>query len=241
MCAPILLESHLILAPENPQVATPDAPSRKRCSFHAPYCLASLRSQDSGGCQGGTHLSLAPGSLAVTAAHCRLKAQGKWLKASLAHACVADCSLCVVVDFFASLSAEPLHGWQRLVSHGSPFRLDQSDPRPTPAVRAVAPSQGAQSTRRTAGSFRCTKGAPQVGSKPRINHDVAREMAQTKVSRLEKAVEADGREARTSRGGPQSRLDESQDSFEETVGERRNKQVPQVHHKGGEAHQGVGH
>ena len=44
MCAPILLESHLMLAPENPQVATPAAPSRKRCSFHTPYCLASFTS-----------------------------------------------------------------------------------------------------------------------------------------------------------------------------------------------------
>ena len=79
-----------------------------------------------------------------------------------------------------------------MVSHGSPFRLDPSDPMPSPAVRAVPLSQGAQTTRRTAGSFRGTKGAPQVGTKPRINHDVAREMAQTKVSRLEKAEEAMG-------------------------------------------------
>ena len=36
------------------------------------------------------------------------------------------------------------------------------------------------------------KGAPPVGPRPRINPDVAREMAHTKVSRLEKALEAMG-------------------------------------------------
>ena len=41
-----------------------------------------------------------------------------------------------------------------------------------------------------------------------------------------KSCEGDGRYSRTSRGGRQSRVDESQDSSEETVGGRRNKRVP---------------
>ena len=36
------------------------------------------------------------------------------------------------------------------------------------------------------------KGAPPVGPRPRMNPDIAREMAHTKVSRLEKALEAMG-------------------------------------------------
>ena len=98
MRAPILLESHLILTPENPQVATPDEPSRKRCSFHAPCCLASLRSQVSGGCQGGRHTSFTGSRFirgdgrALSAQDSRKKAWGKNCSR------VTDCSLCVVVD-----------------------------------------------------------------------------------------------------------------------------------------------
>ena len=150
--------------------------------------------------------------------------------------------MCVVVVVFASLSAEPLHGSPRMVSHGSPFRLNPSDP----SAHARGPSSGSSVKEHNQpaaqqGVSELTKGAPQVGPKPRINHDVAREMAQTKVSRPEKAAKAMGAIHGPAVEVVKAELMKARTALEETVGGRRSKRVPQVHHNGGEAHQGVGH
>ena len=193
-----------------------------------------------------THFSLAPGSFAVTAAHCRLKTQGKRLEARIARA--LPIALCVLwLIFVASLSAGPLmgrQGWSHIEVPSGGIQVI-TGPRPRseqwPSFKEhnqPVEQQGVSGRWRPSTG---TKGAPQVGPKLRINHDVTREKIQTKVSRLEKAVEP-----MVDMHGPvvevlKSRVDETSDSFEETVGGRRRKRVPQVHHNGGEAHQGVGH
>ena len=92
---------------------------------------------------------------------------------------------------FASLSAEPSHGSQRMVPHGSSFRMAAGDPRPPSTVAAVAFSQSECSSLRTTGSSGtletvqgCNSCASQV-PKPRMSPDAAREKAQSSVARLE--------------------------------------------------------
>ena len=87
---------------------------------------------------------------------------------------------------FASLSAEPSHWSQRMVAHGSSFRMVAGDPRPTSQVAAVAFSQD----ERSSGSWDATGTSP--GPKPRMRPDAVRETAQPSVARLEQALEAVG-------------------------------------------------
>ena len=74
----------------------------------------------------------------------------------------------------------------------------QVSPGATSEVSTVANGQGSpphDPQERVSGRWRqarSAKGAPQVGLKPRINPNVARETALTKVSRLERALEAIG-------------------------------------------------
>ena len=110
---------------------------------------------------------------------------------------------------------------------GRPFRMDSGSPGTTSEVRAMAIGQRSSPNRSTRGSFRalettqeCQKGAPPVGLKPRINPDVAREMAHTKVSRFEKALAI--------RGGFESRSGKGQGSVETICG-GRHRRVSQVH------------
>ena len=189
----------------------------------------------------GTHLSLAPGSFAVTAAHCRLNAPDKRLKASLDHACVADCSLCVLWLLFLHLCqlnhSMGRQGWSQIKVPSGWIEVIRG-PRPRsvqwPSVKEhnqPVAQQGVSVSPKERHRL-----APSHGSTTTWRARCPEQSFQTR-----KSCECDGRYARTSRGARQSRLDESQDSFEETASGRRNKQVQQVHHNGGGAHQGVGH
>ena len=77
-------------------------------------------------------------------------------------------------------------GWIQVLRGPRP----KSVQRPLPKDRLqTGPQEGVSGRWRQPKS---AKGAPPVGPRPRINPDVAREMAHTKVSRLEKALEAMG-------------------------------------------------
>ena len=85
----------------------------------------------------------------------------------------------------ALLTRVLLIGSQRMVAQGSSFKMVAGEPRPTSKVAAVAVSQGERSNHST------TVGTSE-GPKRRMSPDVAREMAQSPVAALEKALEAMG-------------------------------------------------
>ena len=124
---------------------------------------------------------------------------------------------------FASLSGDPSHGSQRMVTDGSSFRVVAGDLR-RPHVQ-TAP-----------GSSRALEDF--TGPKPRLSPDAAREIAQSSVTRLEKALEGMGDVQ-----GPavQGRNDESQGRIEATCGGGVNRPVSEVHRQVRKADQRVGH
>ena len=119
------------------------------------------------------------------------------LKASIAHACCADCSL-VCLQFLLH-PCQPNHlmgrkGWSQMEVPSGCFAGDPS-PRPRsqqwPSAIANAP---VTAQREVPGRWRQSKGATVASQvpKPRMSPDAAREKAQSSVARLKKALEAMG-------------------------------------------------
>ena len=100
--------------------------------------------------------------------------------------------------FCRILRQSHFHGAQGMAVGGRPFRMDSDSLGTTSEVSTVAIGQRSSPIRPTRGSSRalettkeCKRRATSSPQTP-INPDIAREMAHTKVSRLEKALEAMG-------------------------------------------------
>ena len=118
-------------------------------------------------------------------------------------------------------------GWLQVI-RGSRPRAQQ-----WPSVKNVQTVQ-----REVPGRWRQSKGATgnPLGPKPRLSPDAAREIAQSSVTKLEKALEAMGDVQ-----GAQVRIDESQGRIEATCCGGGNRPLSKVHRQVGEADQRVGH
>ena len=167
-----------------------------------------------------------------------------WLKASIAHACFAVCSLCLMFECLLHL-CQPTHlmgrkGWSQMEVPLEWLQVIRG-PRPTsqqwPSAKMNVPDGAAGSSRalETAQGWHRESTGPQTQVESRCS---PRDRPILSYQARE-SFGGDGRRARPCRGGTQDRIDESQGCIEATCCGGGNRPVSKVHRQVREADQRV--